>query len=67
MALVYGFVQRSPSAGMLPKELAGDVGSLRGTTNNLASARGVSLLAIIPAESLPNYIPGEVPDPSVKR
>lgn len=135
-----------------PKELAGDVGSLRGTTNNLASAvgtavagallvgllsaavlsavagnvvlspellsqidlgsinfvsndqlqaalarttaspeqlaeavrvntetrlwalkigllimAGVSLLAIIPAGSLPNYVPGEVPDPSAKR
>lgn len=56
-----------------PKELAGDVGSLRGTTNNLAAAVGTAVagallvglafLSIVPAGWLPAYKPGEIPDP----
>ncbi len=30
-----------------PKELAGDVGALRGTTNNLATGLGTALAAVI--------------------
>ncbi|MFJ1456468.1 MFS transporter [Nocardia sp. N2S4-5] len=53
-----------------PKSAAGDVGSLRGTTQNLASAVGLLLLAavsataVVPAARLPNYRPGEIPDPA---
>jgi hypothetical protein len=44
-----------------PKELAGDVGSLRGTKIGMLLMAGLTRLAVIPAGQLPNYFPGQIP------
>jgi hypothetical protein len=40
---------------------------LRALKIGLVIMAGIAMLAIIPARQLPNFIPGEVPDPSPTR
>jgi hypothetical protein len=45
-----------------PKELAGDVGALRGTTNNLSTALGTSFASVVAVSLLSLFVLSSVGD-----